>query len=115
MANFKRIVNTDFISDEGLEAAESQVDTALEDNSIDFKDNDIVHGTIVKLEYDEVLVDIGYKSEGVIPVRELTIRRDVKPEDVVKIGDEIDALVVTKEDKEGRLILSKKRAEYEKA
>ncbi len=80
-----------------------------------FDDGDIVTGTIVRVERDEVLVDIGYKSEGVIPVRELSIRKDVNPEDVVAIGDEIEALVLQKEDKDGRLVLSKKRAEYERA
>ena len=62
-----------------------------------------------------MLVDIGYKSEGVIPVSELSIRRSVNPADEVSLGDEIDALVLTKEDAEGRLILSKKRARFELA
>jgi len=64
---------------------------------------------------DEVLLDIGYKSEGVIPSKELSIRQDVDPSEVVKVGDHIEALVLQKEDKEGRLILSKKRAQYERA
>src|SRR2546429_3664614 len=72
-----------------------------------------VHGTVVRVGKDEVLVDIGYKSEGVIPVSELSIRRSVNPADEVALGDEIDALVLTKEDAEGRLILSKKRARFE--
>ncbi|MDI6716027.1 MAG: 30S ribosomal protein S1 [Actinomycetota bacterium] len=80
-----------------------------------FDDGDIVCGDVVKIDRDEVLVDIGYKSEGAIPVRELSIRPDVNPFDVVKIGDRIEALVLQKEDKDGRLILSRKRAEYEKA
>ena len=62
-----------------------------------------------------MLVDIGYKSEGVIPAKELSIRHDVDPGEVVKVGDDIEALVLQKEDKEGRLILSKKRAQYERA
>src|SRR6476661_7939974 len=74
-----------------------------------------VHGTVVRVDKDEVLVDIGYKSEGVIPVSELSIRRSVNPADEVALGDEIDALVLTKEDAEGRLILSKKRARFELA
>ncbi|MDN6376805.1 30S ribosomal protein S1, partial [Corynebacterium sp.] len=53
--------------------------------------------------------------EGVIPSRELSIKHDVDPGEVVEVGDEVDALVLTKEDKEGRLILSKKRAQYERA
>ena len=74
-----------------------------------------MHGTVVRVDKDEVLVDIGYKSEGVIPVAELSIRRSVNPADEVSLGDEIDALVLTKEDAEGRLILSKKRARFELA
>jgi small subunit ribosomal protein S1 len=70
---------------------------------------------VVRIDHDEVLLDIGYKSEGVIPLKELSIRHDVDPADEVKLGDEVEALVLTKEDKEGRLILSKKRAQYERA
>jgi small subunit ribosomal protein S1 len=80
-----------------------------------FNDGDIVEGTVVKVDHDEVLLDIGYKTEGVIPSRELSIKHDVDPGEVVELGDEVDALVLTKEDKEGRLILSKKRAQYERA
>src|SRR6187399_635128 len=80
-----------------------------------FDDGDLVEGIIVKVDRDEVLLDIGYKTEGVIPARELSIRHDADPDDVVNVGDTIEALVLTKEDKEGRLILSKKRAQYERA
>ena len=80
-----------------------------------FDEGDLVTGTVVKIEHDEVLLDIGFKSEGVIPSRELSIRKDVDPSEIVALGDEIEALVLQKEDKEGRLILSKKRAEYERA
>jgi small subunit ribosomal protein S1 len=75
----------------------------------------VVRGTVVRVDKDEVLVDIGYKSEGVIPVSELSIRRSIDPSSEVQLGDEIDALVLTKEDAEGRLILSKKRARFEMA
>jgi small subunit ribosomal protein S1 len=80
-----------------------------------FNDGDIVEGTIVKVDRDEVLLDIGYKTEGVIPSRELSIKHDVDPTDIVNVGDHVEALVLQKEDKEGRLILSKKRAQYERA
>ena len=80
-----------------------------------FNDGDIVEGIIVKVDRDEVLLDIGYKTEGVIPSRELSIKHDVDPNEVVKLGDVVEALVLQKEDKEGRLILSKKRAQYERA
>lgn len=79
-----------------------------------FTEGDIVSGKVVRVDRDEVLVDIGYKSEGVIPARELSVRYGVLPDQVVKVGDTVDALVLQKEDKEGRLILSKKRAEYER-
>src|SRR5215211_5949721 len=78
-------------------------------------EGEVVRGKVVRVDKDEVLIDIGYKSEGVIPVSELSIRRSVNPADEVNIGDEIDALVLTKEDTEGRLILSKKRARFEMA
>ncbi|GBC86567.1 30S ribosomal protein S1 [bacterium HR12] len=88
---------------------------AIEASLRDFKEGDIVEGTVVKIDRDEVLLDIGYKSEGVIPAKELSIRHDVDPHEVVQVGDRIEALVLQKEDKEGRLILSKKRAQYERA
>jgi small subunit ribosomal protein S1 len=88
---------------------------AVEASLRDFKDGDIVEGTVVKIDRDEVLLDIGYKSEGVIPAKELSIRHDIDPNEVVHVGDRIEALVLQKEDKEGRLILSKKRAQYERA
>ena len=80
-----------------------------------FNDGDLISGTVVKIDRDEVLLDVGYKTEGVIPSRELSIRQDADPNDIVKVGDAIEALVLQKEDKEGRLILSKKRAQYERA
>jgi small subunit ribosomal protein S1 len=88
---------------------------AVEASLRDFKDGDILEGEVVKIDRDEVLLDIGYKSEGVIPTKELSIRHDVDPNEVVKVGDRVEALVLQKEDKEGRLILSKKRAQYERA
>ena len=80
-----------------------------------FDDGDIVSGTVVRIDRDEILLDIGYKSEGVIPIKELSIRKSVDPNEIVSVGDAIDALVMQKEDKDGRLILSKKRAEFEQA
>jgi small subunit ribosomal protein S1 len=80
-----------------------------------FQEGDVVTGLVVRIDNDEVLVDIGYKSEGVIPSSELSIRKSVDPSDEVSLGEEVDALVLTKEDQDGRLILSKKRARFEKA
>src|SRR5438067_10796369 len=112
-------------TDEGGEYVPKQVvaddlggislEDAIAGTIVNFDDGDIVKGTVVKVDKDEVLLDIGYKSEGVIPIRELSIRHDVDPNEIVSLGEEIEALVLQKEDKEGRLILSKKRAQYERA
>ena len=102
------IIEFEDMSDEDMNAL---IDGTL----TDFDEGDLVDGTVVKIEHDEVLVDIGFKSEGVIPARELTIRKDADPSEVVALGDKLEALVLQKEDKDGRLILSKKRAEYERA
>jgi small subunit ribosomal protein S1 len=82
---------------------------------VSFEEGDVVSGKVVRIDKDEVLVDIGYKAEGVIPSNELSIRKSVDPADEVELGEQVDALVLTKEDSEGRLILSKKRARFEKA
>jgi small subunit ribosomal protein S1 len=88
---------------------------AIEGTIRNFNDGDLVSGAVVQVGREEVLVDIGYKTEGVIPARELSIRHDADPNSIVKVGEIIEALVLQKEDKEGRLILSKKRAQYERA
>jgi small subunit ribosomal protein S1 len=88
---------------------------AIDQTIKDFNDGDIVDGVIVRVDRDEVLVDIGYKTEGVIPSRELSIKHDVDPSQVVGVGEHVEALVLQKEDKDGRLVLSKKRAQYERA
>jgi small subunit ribosomal protein S1 len=82
---------------------------------VPFEEGDVVTGKVVRIDKDEVLVDIGYKSEGVIPSGELSIRKSVDTSEEVEIGEEVDALVLTKEDQDGRLILSKKRARFERA
>ena len=102
------VIEFDDISDE-------QMNQMIDGTLTEFDEGDLVDGTVVKIEHDEVLVDIGFKSEGVIPSRELSIRKDADPADIVNLGDKIEALVLQKEDKDGRLILSKKRAEYERA
>lgn len=90
-------------------------EAAIEETVLEFSEGDIVEGRVVNIDHDEVMVDIGYKSEGVILAPELSIRKNVPPSEVVQIGDRIEALVLDKEDDEGRLILSKKRAQYERA
>jgi small subunit ribosomal protein S1 len=118
MAN--ETINDPRIGEQGLEEGVWTTDPETGEVIPDYEstfptinEGEVVHGTVVRVDKDEVLVDIGYKSEGVIPVAELSIRRSVNPQDEVTLGDEIDALVMTKEDAEGRLILSKKRARFE--
>ena len=94
---------------------DADLEKAMGDSIIEFDDGDVIEGTVVKIDRDEVLLDIGFKSEGVIPARELSIRNDVDPAEIVSLGDHVEALVLQKEDKEGRLVLSKKRAQYERA
>jgi len=88
---------------------------AVERTVVQLKEGTLVTGIIVRVDPDEVLVDIGYKSEGVIPAKELSIRNSVNPSEFAKVGDPVEALVLQMEDAEGRLILSKKRAQYERA
>ena len=107
------IKNTSVIDFEDI--SDEQMNAMIDGTLTEFDEGDLVDGTVVKIEHDEVLVDIGFKSEGVIPARELSIRKDADPSDIVSLGDKIEALVLQKEDKDGRLILSKKRAEYERA
>lgn len=92
-----------------------EMENMIDGTVTDVEEGELVKGTVARIEHDEVLLDIRSKSEGVIPARELSIRDDVSTSEVVNIGDEIEALVITKEDKDGRLILSKKRAEYKRA
>jgi small subunit ribosomal protein S1 len=104
-----------YIVQDDHEYTDEEMHALIDGTITDFDDGDLVTGTVVQVERDEVLLDIGYKSEGVIPARELSIRKDADPSEIVKLGDEIEALVLQKEDKDGRLILSKKRAAYERA
>ena len=107
------IKNTSVIDFQDI--SDEEMNQMIDGTLTDFDEGDLIDGTVVKIEHDEVLVDIGFKSEGVIPARELSIRKDADPSEVVNLGDKIEALVLQKEDKDGRLILSKKRAEYERA
>ena len=67
---------------------------AVDSTIKNFDDGDLVEGTVVKIDHDEVLLDIGYKTEGVIPSRELSIKKDVDPGEVVEVGDTIEGYIV---------------------
>jgi len=102
-------------SDGYLIEVDGQIVPNYDATIVPFEEGDVVTGKVVRIDQDEVLVDIGYKSEGVIPQNELSIRKSVDPGEEVELGEEVDALVLTKEDQDGRLVLSKKRARFEKA
>src|SRR6184192_2673023 len=82
------------------------MEEAMRQSAMRFAAGEIVKGTIIEVRPKEVLVDIGYKSEGVIPANEF---EDIK---TVKVGDEIDVLIEKLEDKEGMVVLSKEKAEF---
>ena len=95
--------------------SDDEFEAALEGTLKSMEEGSIIEGVVVKIDPDEVLLDIGWKSEGVIPIRELSIKMDIDPNEVVIVGDVVEALVMNKEDDLGRLVLSKKRAQYERA
>ena len=82
------------------------MEEAMRQSAMRFAAGEIVKGTIIEVRPKEVLVDIGYKSEGVIPANEL---EDFK---AVKVGDEITVLIEKLEDKDGMVVLSKEKAEF---
>ncbi|HEY3428493.1 MAG TPA: S1 RNA-binding domain-containing protein, partial [Acidimicrobiia bacterium] len=90
-------------------------EAAINQTVVGFREGDIVEGRVVSVDADGAMVDVGYKSEGLIPTEELSIRANIDPSSIVSVGDKVEALVLNKEDDEGRLILSKKRAQYERA
>jgi 4-hydroxy-3-methylbut-2-enyl diphosphate reductase len=75
----------------------------------------VVKGTVVHIDSEGVLVDVGMKSEGLIRPNELSREPVQNMEDVVKVGDQIDVLVLEPEGRDGNLLLSKKRADFERA
>ncbi|MFW5986252.1 MAG: 30S ribosomal protein S1, partial [Halanaerobiales bacterium] len=117
---------TDEVEEETVESSEEEAtEEQTEESLADFKysDNEIadlkkgqtVSGTVVEINDDGIYVDVGYKTEGFIPLRELSHRSVDKPRDVVKEDEEIDVVILTLEDEEGNMILSKRKADYEKA
>ncbi|MDK2879705.1 MAG: hypothetical protein PWR06_2421, partial [Thermoanaerobacteraceae bacterium] len=77
----------------------------------DIKEDTVIDGTVVKVSSNEVLVNVGYKSDGIIPLNELSNKPFENPGEIVNVGDNIKVYVLRLEDKEGNLILSKKRAD----
>lgn len=76
---------------------------------------ELVTARVIQVDTDKVFVDLGTKSEGVVPLEELSSTAFEKPGDVVKVGDEIKVVVLNPEGREGNPIVSRKRAEFESA
>ncbi len=98
---------------EEMNSPEEDMQDAVEVKTV--RHGEIVTGKVVHVGPDEVMVDVGAKSEGVIPIRELSCCEINSPQDIVKVGDEIEVYVLKAEDNEGKLILSKEKADAEKA
>ena len=91
------------------EVTESNFAEMLEESLKSFNTDEKVHGVVVGITPNEVYVDVGRKQAGFVPASELSADPNVKPEDVVKIGDEMDLLIMRTNDQEGTIMLSKKR------
>jgi len=94
-------------------APEQKEEAAYEATFKSYKPGDIVRGTIVKVDPSGVLVDIKYKSDGFIPPSELADKSFSDINAIVKVGDSIDVMIEKLEDKEGYIVLSKRKADYE--
>lgn len=96
-------------------AGENNLNEQMDYSIAELKRGQIVKGTVSQIKEDGVYVDVNYKTDGFIPLRELTYKEFTDPHEVVELNEEIDVVVLTLEDSEGNMILSKKRADYEKA
>lgn len=86
----------------------------LEESLKSLNTDEKVHGVVVGVTPTEVLVDVGRKQSGFVPLSELTTKPGVKPEDIVKVGDEMDLLIMRTNDQEGTIMLSKRRLDAAK-
>lgn len=88
---------------------------AYEESFKSISPGEFLTGRVVRVDSEGVLVDVGYKTEGLVPLSQLTHRRDVPADEIVKVGEEIDVVVQRVDESEGTLVLSKKRADLESA
>ena len=110
-------------TEEAEEAEDDEVEEIEEEEVFQYSDNDIanlekgqtVSGTVVEINDQGVYVDVNYKTDGFIPLRELSNSDVSDPHDEVSLDEEIKVNILTLEDEEGNMILSKKRADQEVA
>jgi small subunit ribosomal protein S1 len=84
------------------------MEDAMQQSELGFAEGEIVKGTIIELRAKEILVDIGYKSEGTVP------KNEFQDDQEINVGDQIDVLIERLENKDGMLVLSKEKAEFKK-
>ncbi len=104
--SIEEVANT---MEENKQNAEVSFEEAMEQTLKTLNTGDVVEGTVVEVRPTEVIVDLGFKSDGIIPASELTDDPEVKPSDIVKPGDVISVFVVGVNDGEGKTLLSKKK------
>lgn len=95
--------------DNNEEMSTDNFEEMLEESLKNFNTDEKVHGVVVGIAPNEVFVDVGRKQAGFIPASELSADPNAKPEDLVKIGDEMDLLIMRTNDQEGTIMLSKRR------
>ena len=94
---------------------EESFEEMLEESLKNLNTNERVMGTVLSIAPNEVQVDVGRKQTGFIPVSELSNDPNAKPEDIVKVGDEIELLIMKTNDQEGTIMLSKRRVDAQKS
>ena len=94
---------------------EESFEELLEESLKNLNTNERVMGTVISIAPNEVQVDVGRKQTGFVPVAELSNDPNVKPEDVVKVGDQIELLIMKTNDQEGTIMLSKRRVDAQKS
>ena len=107
-------INPDAMQNHEGNTADGSFAEMLEESLKNLNTDEKVHGVVVGVTPTEVLVDVGRKQSGYIPASELSADPNVKPEDVVKVGDEMDLLIMRTNDQEGTIMLSKKRLDAAK-
>ncbi len=93
---------------------EESFEELLEESLKNLNTNERVMGTVISIAPNEVQVDVGRKQTGFIPADELSNDPTVKPEDVVKVGDQVELLIMKTNDQEGTIMLSKRRVDAQK-
>ncbi len=100
---------SDAVDEQAVPMSQESLEEAYDNSLKAFTDGEIVKGTVVDVSRDEVMIDIGFKSEGYIPAAEFDSGENDLPN--VKVDDEIDVYIVRREDSEGQIVLSKKIAD----